>query len=34
MDEDYANAGADIVETAAEAWDVEMVMKVKEPVRK
>ena len=32
MDEDYANAGAVIVETAAEAWNVDMVMKVKEPL--
>ena len=32
MDEDYASAGAVIVETAAEAWNVDMVMKVKEPI--
>ena len=32
MDEDYANAGAIIVKTAAEAWNVDMVMKVKEPL--
>ena len=32
MDEDYAHAGAIIVETAAEAWNVDMVMKVKEPL--
>jgi alanine dehydrogenase len=31
-DEDYREAGATIVETAREAWDAEMVMKVKEPV--
>lgn len=31
-DEDYANAGAKIVSTAAEAWDVDMVLKVKEPI--
>ncbi len=31
-DEDYASAGAVIVETAREAWNVEMVMKVKEPI--
>ncbi len=31
-DNDYIMAGAQIVETAAEAWNVEMVMKVKEPV--
>ena len=30
-DEDYIAAGAQIVQTAAEAWDQEMVMKVKEP---
>lgn len=30
--EDYITAGAKIVETAAEAWQAEMVMKVKEPV--
>ncbi len=29
--EDYEAAGATIVESAAEAWDVEMVLKVKEP---
>lgn len=29
--EDYENAGAKIVDSAAEAWDVDMVMKVKEP---
>ena len=32
MDEDYVNAGAFIVETAAQAWNVDMVMKVKEPL--
>jgi alanine dehydrogenase len=31
-DEDYITAGAKVVETAAEAWNAEMVMKVKEPV--
>lgn len=31
-DEEYQQAGATIVETAAEAWDMEMVMKVKEPI--
>ena len=31
-DEEYIEAGATIVATAAEAWDAEMVMKVKEPV--
>ncbi|MGX6443033.1 alanine dehydrogenase [Neobacillus sp. K501] len=31
-DEDYAAAGASIVETASEAWSMEMVMKVKEPL--
>ena len=31
-DEDYIEAGAKIVETAEEAWNVDMVMKVKEPV--
>ncbi len=31
-DEDYIEAGAMIVQTAAEVWDVDMVMKVKEPV--
>ncbi|MER1999580.1 MAG: alanine dehydrogenase [Lysinibacillus sp.] len=31
-DEDYLNAGAVIVDTAAEAWDVDMVLKVKEPI--
>lgn len=30
-DEDYITAGAKIVSTAKEAWDQEMVMKVKEP---
>lgn len=32
LDEDYIRAGAIIVETAGEAWDVDMVMKVKEPI--
>lgn len=31
-DEDFSVQGAEIVETAAEAWDVEMVIKVKEPL--
>src|ERR1044071_4468046 len=31
-DAEYVKAGAAIVETAAEAWSMEMVMKVKEPV--
>lgn len=31
-DETYQQAGATIVETAAEAWSKEMVMKVKEPI--
>lgn len=31
-DEDYFNAGGKIVETAEEAWSMEMVMKVKEPL--
>lgn len=31
-DVDYTDAGAEIVDTAAEAWDVEMVVKVKEPL--
>lgn len=30
-DQDYIDAGATIVQTAKEAWDQEMVMKVKEP---
>ncbi|MFA8437826.1 alanine dehydrogenase [Pueribacillus sp. YX66] len=29
--DEYEQAGAEVVETAAEAWDVEMVLKVKEP---
>ena len=32
-DEDYIAAGANIVATAADAWDAEMVLKVKEPVK-
>ncbi|WP_210364927.1 alanine dehydrogenase [Bacillus sp. REN3] len=32
MDEDYKEAGAHIVESAEEAWDQDMVMKVKEPL--
>ncbi len=31
-DEDYKEAGAQIVPTAQEAWAQEMIMKVKEPV--
>lgn len=31
-DDDYVSAGAKIVETASEAWSMEMVMKVKEPL--
>lgn len=31
-DEEYAQAGATLVNTAAEAWNAEMVVKVKEPV--
>ena len=31
-DEEYVKAGAKIVETAEEAWNKEMVMKVKEPI--
>jgi alanine dehydrogenase len=31
-DEDYRDAGAKLVETPAEAWSMEMVMKVKEPL--
>jgi alanine dehydrogenase len=31
-DEEYQQAGATLVNTAAEAWDQEMVMKVKEPI--
>ncbi|GAA2903189.1 alanine dehydrogenase [Enterococcus pseudoavium] len=31
-DEEYIEAGATLVETAAEAWSAEMVMKVKEPL--
>jgi alanine dehydrogenase len=31
-DEDYGSAGAKLVKTAEEAWSVEMVMKVKEPL--
>ncbi|WP_203333218.1 alanine dehydrogenase [Planococcus beigongshangi] len=31
-DEDYTSAGAAIVQTAEEAWNQEMIMKVKEPV--
>jgi alanine dehydrogenase len=30
--DDYVNAGASIVETAKKAWNVEMVLKVKEPL--
>lgn len=31
MDEDYKQAGAEVVNSADEAWDVELVIKVKEP---
>ncbi|MDU7037586.1 MAG: alanine dehydrogenase, partial [Staphylococcus simulans] len=31
-DEDYKDAGATIVDGPGEAWDVEMVIKVKEPI--
>ncbi|MCU7550191.1 alanine dehydrogenase [Chitinophagaceae bacterium LB-8] len=31
-DEEYQQAGATLVDTAAEAWDNDMVMKVKEPI--
>ncbi len=31
-DEDYVSAGGKIVETASEAWSMDMVMKVKEPL--
>ncbi|GAA3724240.1 alanine dehydrogenase [Salinicoccus jeotgali] len=31
-DADYSNAGAEIVDSAAAAWDVDMVVKVKEPL--
>ncbi|WML40833.1 alanine dehydrogenase [Neobacillus sp. OS1-2] len=32
LDEDYSTAGAMLVETAKEAWSMDMVMKVKEPI--
>ncbi|MFK9091187.1 alanine dehydrogenase [Bacillus salipaludis] len=32
LDEDYSTAGAMLVETASEAWSMDMVMKVKEPL--
>ena len=32
LDAEYAAAGASIVETAAEAWSADLVMKVKEPI--
>jgi len=32
IDEEYSKAGAKIVETAEDAWSMEMVMKVKEPL--
>lgn len=32
-DSDYMSAGAHIVQTAEEAWAMEMVMKVKEPIQ-
>jgi len=31
-DEEYVMAGAQIVQTASDAWDVDMVLKVKEPI--
>jgi alanine dehydrogenase len=33
-DEEYVQAGASIVETAEEAWSMDMVMKVKEPLKR
>ncbi|MCU7549177.1 alanine dehydrogenase [Chitinophagaceae bacterium LB-8] len=33
-DEEYVQAGASIVETADEAWSMDMVMKVKEPLKR
>lgn len=32
LDEDYTSAGAKLVDTAKEAWSMDMVMKVKEPL--
>lgn len=32
-DSDYSEAGAEIVDTAAGAWDAEMIVKVKEPLK-
>jgi len=32
-DEEYENAGAELVPTSADAWRAEMVMKIKEPVK-
>ena len=32
-DEDYINVGAKVVTTAQEAWNVDMVLKVKEPIK-
>ena len=32
-DEQYADSGAKIVNSASEAWDAEMIMKVKEPIK-
>src|SRR5699024_5531258 len=32
LDEEYVEAGAEIVQTAEEAWNNEMIMKVKEPL--
>jgi alanine dehydrogenase len=32
-DHDYVNAGATLVDSAAEAWDADLVVKVKEPVK-
>lgn len=34
LDAEYAAAGATIVDTAAEAWSAELVMKVKEPIER
>ena len=33
LDSDYADRGASIVDTAADAWAAEMVLKVKEPLQ-
>lgn len=32
-DQEYADAGAEIVDTAAEAWDADLIYKVKEPLK-